>query len=110
MWTQIVGKTRMAFETLQNHWWNVALYVTPVGLTTSSIPYPGNSFIAEFDFVSHRLVLGTSGGREHIIPLYARSVADFYKEYMASLRMLGIELKIDRTPAEFDDTTPHDVD
>jgi len=110
MWTQIVGKTRMAFESLQNHWWNVALYVTPVGLTTSSIPYRGNTFVVDFDFVLHRLVLRMSDGREHVIRLYARSVADFYKEYMASLQMFGIELKIERTPAEFDDTTPHDVD
>ena len=100
----------MAFETLQNHWWNVTLYVTPTGLTTSSIPYHGSSFIVEFDFVSHRLVLRTSSGAERIIGMYARSVADFYKEYMATLQMLGIEVKFDRTPAEFDDTTPYDVD
>jgi len=110
MWTQIVGKTRMAFETLQNHWWNVTLYVTPVGLTTSAIPYRGSTFIVDFDFVLHRLVLRMSDGREHIIRLYARSVADFYGEYVASLKMFGIELKIERTPAEFDDSTPYDVD
>ena len=110
LWTQIVGKTRMAFEPLQNHWWNVALYVTPIGLTTSTIPCGGRTFAIDFDFVSHRLVLVTSDGRDHRIGLSARSVADFYKEYMASLRLLGIEVKIDRTPAEFDDTTPYDVD
>jgi hypothetical protein len=110
MWTQIVGKTRMAFETLQNHWWNVALYVTPVGLTTSSIPYRASTFTVDFDFVLHRLVLKMSDGREHVIRLYARSVADFYREYMSTLQMFGIELKIERTPAEFDDTTPYDVD
>jgi len=110
MWTQIVGKTRMAFETLQNHWWNVALYVTPVGLTTSAIPYRASTFIIDFDFVLHRLVLRSNDGREHCIRLYARSVADFYREYMSTLHMFGIELQIDRTPAEFDDLTPHDVD
>jgi hypothetical protein len=110
MWAQIVGKTRMAFEPRQNHWWNVTLYVTPVGLTTTTIPYRGSTFVVDFDFVLHRLVLRMNDGREHIIPLYARSVADFYREYVASLSMFGIELKIDRTPCEFDDTTPCDVD
>src|SRR5215208_2999175 len=110
MWTQIVGKTRMAFETRQKHWWNVTLYVTPVSLTTTAIPYRGSTFVVDFDFVLHRLVVRTSDGREHVIRLYARSVADFYREYMAALQMFGIELKIDRTPAEFDDTTPYDVD
>ena len=80
MWTQIVGKTRMELEPLVNHWWNLTLYVTPVGLSTSSIPYRGMTFDAEFDFISHRLRIGTSEGREHVIRLYARSVADFYAE------------------------------
>jgi hypothetical protein len=110
MWSQIVGKTRMACECRQNHWWNVALYVTPVGLTTSAIPYRGSTFVIDFDFVLHRLVLKMGDGREHVIRLYARSVADFYREYMSALRMFGIELKIERTPAEFDDPTPYDVD
>ncbi len=110
MWTQIVGKTRMALEPRQNHWWNVVLYVTPVGLTTTAMPYRGRSFIVDFDFVMHRLMIQTSDGRAQILRLGPRSVADFYKEYMASLAMLGIEVKIDRTPSEFDDTTPYDED
>src|SRR5437867_6356439 len=110
MWTQIVGKTRMELEPLVNHWWNVTLYVTPVGLSTSSIPYRGMTFDAEFDFISHRLRIGTSEGREHVIRLYPRSVADFYAEYMAVLRSFGIDVRINRTPAEFDDLTPHDQD
>jgi hypothetical protein len=110
MWTQIVGKTRMAFARLQNHWWNVALYVTPVGLTTSAIPYRGATFSVDFDFVAHRLILRTSDGREYVMRLYARSVADFYREYVSALAMFGIELKIGKTPAEFDDDTPCDVD
>jgi hypothetical protein len=110
MWTQIVGKTRMAREPLINHWWNVTLYVTPLGLTTSSIPYRGKTFEIEFDFVSHRLRIITSEGREYIMRLYARSVADFFSEYMAALRSLGIEIHIDPKPAEFDDTTPYDQD
>jgi len=104
------GKTRMAFRAIGQPWWNVAMYVTPVGLTTSAISYRGRLFEIEFDFVSHRLRMVTSEGREHIMRLYARSVADFYAEYTSALRLLGIEVHIDPAPAEFDDTTPHDED
>ena len=110
MWTQIVGKTRMALEPLVNHWWNVALYVTPVGLTTSLISYHDKSLEVDFDFIRHRLLITTSDGQERIIRLYARSVADFYAEYMSALRSVGLEFHIDRTPAEFDDVTPYDQD
>jgi hypothetical protein len=110
MWTQIVGKTRMAREPLVNHWWNVTLYVTPLGLTTSSVPYGNQTFEIEFDFVSHRLRIVTSHGRECIMCLYARSVADFFSEYMSALRSLGIEIHVNPIPAEFDDTTPYDQD
>ena len=110
MWTQIVGKTRMRLTPLVNHWWNVALYVTPRGLSTSPIPYKGRTFEAEFDFLSHRLTLETSDGREYAVSMYARSVADFYAEYMSALQSLGIEVKINRIPAEFDDLTPFDED
>jgi hypothetical protein len=110
MWTQIVGKTRMAREPLVNHWWNVTLYVTPFGLSTSSIPLDGKTFEVEFDFVSHRLRIRLNDGSERILKLYARSVADFYAEYMAALRSLGIGIQINRTPAEFDDATPYDED
>jgi hypothetical protein len=110
MWTQIVGKTRMAREPLINHWWNVALYVTPSGLTTSSIPDGDRTFDIEFDFVRHVLQVRTSDGREYVMRLYPRSVADFYQEYVAALRSLGIDLTINLTPAEFDDPTPHDQD
>jgi uncharacterized protein DUF5996 len=110
MWTQIVGKTRLALTPLENHWWNVPLYVTSCGLTTSPIPSHQSSFEAEFDFIQHKLALRTSGGKGADIRLYPRSVADFYKEYMASLRSLGIEVSIYRKPVEFDDTTPFDQD
>src|SRR5689334_2118720 len=70
MWTQIVGKTRMALEPLVNHWWNVVLYVTPTGLTTSPMPYRGKTFEVEFDFLSHRLCLRDNSGGLHSIRLY----------------------------------------
>jgi hypothetical protein len=110
MWTQIVGKTRMALTPLENHFWNVPLYVTPRGLTTSPIPYGSGSFEVEFDLVAHQLLLQSSLGNGHSLRLYPRSVADFYSEFMAALHSLGIEVKIHRTPDEFDDPTPFDED
>ena len=110
MWTQIVGKTRLALTPLENHWWNVTLYVTPRGLSTSPIPFLHETFEVEFDFLGHKLSVRTGEGKEHSIPLYPRSVADFYSEYLAALRSLGIEVRIHATPDEFDDTTPFDQD
>src|SRR5437773_7730219 len=110
MWTQIVGKTRMALTRLENHWWNVVLDVTPAGLTTGPIPYAGQTFEIEFDFIGHCLAIRTSSGKRLLFPLFARAVADFYAEYMMALRSLGIEVHIDPAPSEFDDNTPHDQD
>ncbi len=110
MWTQIVGKTRLELSPLENHWWNVPLYVTPRGLTTSAIPWKDGSFAIAFDLVAHRLLLETSEGVEHSIRLYPRSVADFYAEYAAALGSLGIGVRIYKVPVEFDDTTPFDQD
>jgi hypothetical protein len=110
MWMQIVGKTRKELTPLVNHWWNVTLYVTPRGLTTSTIPFGHEAFEVRFDFVAHRLLIETSRGEERNIELRPRSVADFYKEYMATLRSLGIDVKIHTTPDEFDDKTPFEQD
>jgi hypothetical protein len=110
MWTQIVGKTRAALTPLENHWWNVTLYVTPRGLTTSTIPFGHEAFEVQFDFIRHRLLIETSTGEERSIELRPRSVADFYGEYMATLHSLGIEVKIHTTPDEFDDKTPFEQD
>jgi hypothetical protein len=110
MWTQIVGKTRLALTPLENHWWNVPLYVTPRGLSTSALPCGADTFEMEFDLVAHQLLLRKSSGTQHGMRLYPRSVADFYGEYMAALRALGIEVRIYRKPVEFDDVTPFDED
>jgi hypothetical protein len=110
MWTQIVGKTRMVLSSPVNHWWHTTLYVTPRGLATSSIPAGSQTFDMEFDFLAHQLSIVTSSGRQKSIPLYARSVADFYAEYMACLKSLGIEVRIYRKPQEVEDTTPFDQD
>jgi hypothetical protein len=110
MWTQIVGKTRLVMSPHQNHWWHVPLYVTPRGLSTSPIPFGGLTFDVEFDFIAHRVAIRTSTGQQRSMPLFSRSVADFYAEYMVCLRALGIEVSIDLTPDEFDDKTPFNED
>src|SRR3984885_2161758 len=103
MWTQIVGKVRLHLTPLINHWWNVPLYVSARGLTTSRIPYGERSFEIWFDFLSHRLVLETSDGFIKSLPLAPRSVADFYREFMAMLESAGIRVKIWRMPVEIPD-------
>jgi hypothetical protein len=100
MWTQIVGKVRLALSPLINHWWEVPLYISARGLTTSAIPYHRGIFDVEFDFLDHNLVIRTSEGSVKTIPLAPRSVADFYKEFMAALGSVGIQVKIWTTPCE----------
>jgi hypothetical protein len=110
MWTQIVGKVRLALTPLINHWWNVPLYVTARGLTTSLIPYGERSFELRFDFLKHQLVLETSDGALKALPLTAKSVADFYQEFMAMLRAQDINVKIWRMPVEIPDPIVFDQD
>ena len=100
LWTQIVGKVRMAHTPLMNHWWNVTLYVTPIGLTTSSIPYGRRSFQIDFDFNRHELVITTSAGDRRTVALMARSVADFYTDVMRNLDELGLTTTIWTVPVE----------
>jgi hypothetical protein len=113
MWTQIVGKVRLALSPPINHWWEVPLYVNAVGLTTSAIPYEGDTFEIEFDFIRHQLVIRTSRDSQKRIGLQPRSVADFYGEFMATLKSLGIDVKIWPMPVEvpnpirFDEDTKH---
>src|SRR2546422_10632817 len=78
LWTQIVGKTRLAFAPMQNHWWQVALYLTARGLGTSPIPHGERTFEVDLDFVDHRLLVRTSDGRTVSLPLVPETVADFY--------------------------------
>jgi len=110
MWTQIVGKTRAALTPLENHWWNVTLYVTPRGLRTGTIAFQRETFDEEFDFIGHKLVIRTSRGDQRDIALAPRTVADFYAEHVSCLKSLGIEVKIHTTPDEFDDKTPFEQD
>jgi len=94
MWTQIVGKIRMAMTPFQNHWWNVPLYVNARGLTTSIIPYRNTPFEMCFDFIEQQLVLQVSDGSRRVLPLSARTVADFYQEVMRMLESAGIQVTI----------------
>ncbi len=110
MWTQMVGKVRLRLTPLMNHWWNVPLYVTARGLTTSRIPYGEKAFELWFDFIRHQLVLGTSDGIVKTLPLVPRAVAEFYQEFMGMLRSAGIEVKIWRMPVEIPNPIPFDQD
>ncbi|HEU5026404.1 MAG TPA: DUF5996 family protein [Spirillospora sp.] len=106
MWTQIVGKIRMAHAPLVNHWWQVTLYVSPRGLTTSAIPYAAGAFDMEFDFVSDVLRLRSSSGEERRVALEPKPVADFYAETMDHLVGLGIETTIQARPNEVEPSIP----
>lgn len=105
-WVQIVGKTRLALAAFQNHWWHCALYVTPWGLTTSTMPRDGRAIDAEFDFVHHRLAVRASSGETGRIKLESKSVADFYAEWRELLRVLGVDARIWPRPNEIADATP----
>jgi hypothetical protein len=100
MWTQIVGKVRLALSPPVNHWWATTLYVTPRGLTTSPIPHGTRTFEVAFDFLDHTLWIQSSDGASRAMGLYPRSVADFYREFMALLQALGIDVTINPLPQE----------
>jgi hypothetical protein len=100
MWTQIVGKIRLALSPPLNHFWGTALYVTARGLTTSPIPYSKGVFEINFDFVAHALEIVTSLGETRSFRLMSRTVAEFYFELMAALHSLGIDVKVWSMPVE----------
>jgi hypothetical protein len=110
MWTQIVGKVRLALFPQTNHWWGVTLYVSSSGLTTQAIPYQGRCFEIEFDFLHHQLKIEIDDGRGKTLELRPRSVADFYREFREALAELRIEAKIWRMPCEVANPIPFDED
>ena len=110
MWLQIVGKVRMALAAPLNHWWQTTLYVTSRGLTTSPIPFEGRQFQVDFDFIDHRLKVSDTEGGTFEMTLEPRSVATFYREFMAGLHELGIEVRIWATPVEVPDPIPFELD
>lgn len=110
MWTQIVGKVRLALSPFQPHWWHVPLYVSARGLTTSAIPCGPRIFEMEFDFIDHNLDIRVSNGRSKTIPLIPRAVASFYREVMSALQALEIDVSIRAIPDEVPDPIPFDRD
>ncbi|MGD0132028.1 MAG: DUF5996 family protein [Bryobacteraceae bacterium] len=110
MWTQIIGKIRMTMTPLINHYWNVTLYVSARGLTTSAIPYPGGIFQMEFDFIDHKLVIETSRGEIDKIHLAPRTVSEFYDDVMSSLASRNIDVEINVRPCEVSNPIPFTED
>jgi len=106
MWSQIVGKTRLALVPMMNHWWNVTLYVTARGLTTGPMPSGERTFEVELDFLDHVLALRVSDGATRTLRLAARSVAEFYREYLAMLESLGLAVRIRPLPVEVVEAVP----
>jgi hypothetical protein len=110
LWTQIVGKTRLALTPLQNHWWNVPLYVTAHGLGTSAMACGDDVLDIEFDFLAHGLHLRLGSGAERILPLRPQTVADFYKKYLECLAELGVSVEIWPMPVEVANPIRFDLD
>ena len=110
MWTQIVGKIRLELTPLVNHWWNVPLYVTARGLTTSPMPYRDRTLEVSFDFLEHKLLIETCEGESTTLPLVPQSVAEFYRSVMATLTRLGTPVKIWTMPQEIPDPIPFEKD
>jgi Family of unknown function (DUF5996) len=106
LWTQVVGKVRLALEPMVNHWWQVPLYVSARGLTTSLMHAPGVDLEIEFDFIDHALVIRTSGAIVRRLALEPQSVADFHRATMSVLDDLGVEVRMLARPVEVSDAIP----
>ena len=110
LWTQVVGKVRLARTPWLNHSWHVTFYVSVRGLTTSLIPVGGTGIELEFDFIAHVLAIRTTDGGERNVALYERSVAGFHAEVMGALASLGATTHINPVPNELPDPTPFHED
>ena len=110
MWTQIVGKVRLALTPWLNHSWHVTLYPTVRGLTTSPIPCGSSAFQIDFDFLSQELVVARDNGESKRLPLQPQTVADFFKELMAALGEIGVEAKFSLKPNEVPTPIPFPED
>ncbi|MDB5424517.1 MAG: hypothetical protein JWQ29_1933 [Phenylobacterium sp.] len=110
MWTQVVGKVRMALTAPVNHWWHVPLYVGARGLTTSPMPAGGRTIEIAFDFIAHRLDIFCSDGACEYLPLAPMSVAVFHREVMAALDRLGVRPRIWTVPCEVENPIPFEED
>ena len=106
MWSQIVGKIRMALAPPMNHWWHTTLYLSPRGLTTSLIPHGPRRLEIEFDFREHRLTMETTEGQRLAVPLEPKPVAQFYAEIMGGMKELDIEVDLLARPVEVEPAIP----
>ena len=106
MWTQIVGKIRLAQSPWVNHSWHVTLYVTPRGLSTDAIPYEDRTFQIDFDFIDHELQIKSSDGGSKTVELKPRTTADFYNAVKTALTDLGLHVKFDGKPNEVETAIP----
>lgn len=110
LWTQVVGKVRLATTPWLNHGWQVTLYVTARGLGTSPMPIGGELLELEFDFIEHELLFRTSRGERRSFALKPQTVADFYAQVMATLADLGLPVAIDPMPNEVADPIAFPLD
>jgi len=110
MWSQIVGKTRLAREPMLNHWWQVPLYVTAAGLGTPVLHDGDRAFEVEFDLVRHALRVRDAAGNTPSFPLEAMTVAEFYRRYQKTLAGIGVEAEIWPHPVEVPESIPFEKD
>jgi hypothetical protein len=106
LWTQIVGKVRLALAPMVNHWWQVPLYVSARGLTTSLMPDGHRGLEMEFDFTEHHLDITSTDGQHRHVPLESCSIADFYSATMSALAEIGVFVEMLARPVELPDATP----
>jgi hypothetical protein len=110
LYTQVVGKIKLALSPFLNEWWHVALSLWARGITTGPIPYGDLIFEIRFDFVSHNVEMFDSIGNFHTIELTPRPVAEFYRLVMSDLNEMSIEVVIAPTPQEMENTIPLETD
>jgi hypothetical protein len=110
MWSQVIGKVCLALTPLTNHFWNIALKVTPTGLTTPMMVAGEQTMTARFDFIAHELVFEWSDGRSARIGLAPQTVAAFHEAVMDTLHGMGVDVRIWRMPVEVPDPIPFDED
>jgi len=110
MWTQVVGKVALALAPPLNHGWAIAMHLTPRGLTTRPLAHGARTFTLEFDFLDHHLVIATTDGDRRSLRLEPRSVADFYRDVMATLGAMSLPVKIWPVPVEIPDPIPFEKD
>jgi hypothetical protein len=110
LYAQIVGKIRLALTPKTNQWWNVALYLTPRGLTTSAMPYGERTLAIDFDFLDHQVVIVDSEGAVRKVPLASAPVCDFHHALFAELAAIDVRVRIGAKPQECPVTTPFTED